>query len=469
MIRKIENENKNNIKIYVSLLVALLIIVTSLFIKGGDELSSEGIKTIGILLAFLVILITNALPIVVVSLLFVGLMALTKVTNNLGEALSGFSQPVVFFTLASFGLAAAFTTTPLSKRILKGLLKKFGKSINLVILSIMVCACLVSSIISNVPTCAVFMAISLNFLNLYQDEEDKKKAGKALMVAVPISSMIGGMMTPAGSSINLLVIGLLEDFNGTTISFVEWMACGIPLALIMLPIAWFLIIKIYKPVQVEKKEIDNFIESIDVEKKMKDKEIKTIIIASIMFILWILSSWISFFNVMVISILGCAVLFFPGINVLDVNTFLKENSWDAFFLVGTVLSIGSAMVKNGVISFISGLIPVVTLPTILFLMMVSLIVFLCLIILPVATSLVSILTLPLLTIGLSSGVSGTLIAITIALSACNCYLLPLDTVPLITYSKGYYTIKDMIKVTSILQVLLVIFIALWVSLIGAIF
>ena len=188
----------------------------------------------------------------------------------------------------------------------------------------MLFAALVSSIISNVPTCAVFMAIGLDFLNLYDNEEDKKKTGRVFMIAIPIASMIGGMMTPAGSSINLIAIGLLEAYNGSTISFVEWMLAGVPLALVLLPLAWFLIIKIYKPVEVSTEKIKDFSIKMDIPSKITGKEIKTLIIAGTMLILWVLSSWFSFFNVMVIALLGCVVLFLPGIDVLKVDVFLKK-------------------------------------------------------------------------------------------------------------------------------------------------
>ena len=53
-----------------------------------------------------------------------------------------------------------------------------------------------------------------------------------------------------------------------------------------------------------------------------------------------------------------------------------------------------------------------------------------------------------------------------ALCAGNCYLLPLDTVPLITYAKGYYSMTDMAKSTAFLQIAMVILCALWLPLVG---
>lgn len=78
------------------------------------------------------------------------------------------------------------------------------------------------------------------------------------------------------------------------------------------------------------------------------------------------------------------------------------------------------------------------------------------------------MAVPLISIALGANVSPALVMLTAALCAGNCYLLPLDTVPLITYSKGYYSMTDMAKSTAFLQLAMVILCALWLPLIGAI-
>ena len=106
------------------------------------------------------------------------------------------------------------------------------------------CTALFSSMVSNIPTTAIFMGIALGFLDIFEDEDEKKRTGKALMIAIPVSAMVGGVMTPAGSSLNLLVIGMLEQMTGITVSFVQWMVFGIPLAIVILPAAWLIITKV---------------------------------------------------------------------------------------------------------------------------------------------------------------------------------------------------------------------------------
>lgn len=448
---------------------AVAVLALSFIFPASAELSREGITTIAVLISFLVILITEALPIIVASLIYIALMPVLGAVKSFPAALTGYASPVIFFTLASFGIAAAFTAIPLSKRMLRAMLRVFGGSVKSFMFAIMLCAALVSSCVSNVPTCAVFMAIGLSFLELYSDEAERRHTGRALMIAIPVASMIGGMMTPAGSSINILAIGLLEDITGKTISFVSWMAAGIPLTILILPVAWFLMVRIYKPAEIDSDRVSRFAASLDVPKRMTDKEIKVVVVTAIMLVLWVLSSWFPKINVMIVAVLGCCAMFLPGMRVLDVKDFLRENSWDSFFLVGTIISIGNAVVANGVSDFIISKIPALQLSLPLLIAFIVCFTFAALLVVPVATSLVTVLAAPVIAIALGSSQSPALLIMTLALCAGNCYLLPLDTVTLLTYGKGYYKMTDMAKSTLPLQLWVALAMSLWIPVVGRLF
>ena len=71
-------------------------------------------------------------------------------------------------------------------------------------------------------TAAIFVAICISFLDIYgEDEAAKKQAGKVFIVCIAISATVGGMITPAGSSLNLLGINLIESLAGIRVTFVQ--------------------------------------------------------------------------------------------------------------------------------------------------------------------------------------------------------------------------------------------------------
>jgi sodium-dependent dicarboxylate transporter 2/3/5 len=59
------------------------------------------------------------------------------------------------------------------------------------------------------------------------------KYGTGLMLAAAFGASIGGMATPVGTPPNLIALGFIEQSQGLKITFFQWMAFGVPLALAM--------------------------------------------------------------------------------------------------------------------------------------------------------------------------------------------------------------------------------------------
>jgi len=312
------------------------------------------------------------------------------------------------------------------------------------------------------------MSIALKFINLFEEGEEKKSIGKTLMIAVPVATMIGGMATPASSSLNLLAIDLLERHTGYTIAFVDWMVIGIPLVIFLTPVAWFIIIKTYKPSQISSEKIEQFKRNIHVDKKIGRKEAFVISIMAAMLILWISSSWVQGIEVFTVAVLGCVLFFLPGINVLSWDEFLPSINWDVIFISGTILTIASIVEKHNIgywlveILYLSHL----TLNANLLVGFAALIAFISLLIITSAPALILVLSSPFITIAAANGVPPYFLIMTLAFCAGNCYLFPLDTVQLLTYSKGYYKMTDMARATIFMQIIMIIILAFWIPFMG---
>lgn len=166
----------------IGLLLAVTILISMNFIPVGNVLTEAGRNPLGILIAVLILLITEPIPIGASCILGIGLLALFKAVAGIPGALSGYTNPIVFFVLVSFGISAAIAKVPLSKRLLVKIISSFGRDVKTVLLSIMICAALISSIVSNVATTAIFITIALPFLNIYTDESEKKVTGKSFMI-----------------------------------------------------------------------------------------------------------------------------------------------------------------------------------------------------------------------------------------------------------------------------------------------
>jgi len=447
----------------VGAVLSLTILTGMLFIPESIGLSRQGINTLGVLTAVIVALVTEPLPIGVTCMLGIPLCVIFGVTENVTQALSGYTNHIIFFVLVSFGISEAIAKVPLSQRMLILLIKIFGTKIKNILLALMFCAAIISSIMSNLATTVIFISVVINFLNVYTDEEERRRSGKAFMIGLPLSSMIGGMITPAGSPLNILGMDFINS-AGIRISFVQWIVIGAPVAVIMLLFAWFIIGKTFKPAEVEKEKIEAYLQSLNVPKHFDAREKSVAIIVLAMLTLWILSSWVPVLNITVVGTAGFALFFLPGINVLDWKNYTRSVSWASFFLVGTMMSLGNALVVNGVSDWLVKTVFPATMnyPLFIIVFFISIIVFVLLLPIPIGPALISMLGAPFIGLARNFGISPALLLLPLVLCASNCYLLPLDTVPLLTYATGYYKMSDMPKVSFFIQLLLAALIAAWV-------
>ena len=446
-----------------SYILTVLVLAGMLFVPESIGLNRAGIRTLGVLIAVIIALVTEILPIGITCILSIALSVVFGAVPDITEALSGFTNHVLFFTLVSFGISEAIAAVPLSNRILVLLIRFFGVKSKNLLFAVMLCAAVLSSIMSNVATTAVLITVILSLLKIYDDPDERKKSGKTFMIGLPIASMIGGMMTPAGSPLNLLAMGYLED-AGIYISFVQWMVIAVPITAVALVLAWLLIGRVFEPAQIKEEKVWEYIESLQIPDHFDKKERSVCVIMAGMLILWVLSSWIPALNITVVGTIGFALLFFPGIQVLTWEGYVKHVSWASYFLIGSMMTFGNALNASGVSEWLVGTLFAgqMGLPVALIVLVICLLVFVLLIPIPIGPALISILGLPFVTLAHAWGISPVMLLMPLVLCASNCYLLPLDTVPLLTYATGYYNIADMPKVSIAIQISIAVLIALWI-------
>ena len=446
--------------------LAAAILIGMCFIPGTEALSAAGIRTICMLVAFLVMLVAGSFRLMYISFILLGLMPILGVAPTISEAAAGFGNPLILFVISSFGISAAFTELPISKRILVAILRRFGKNAELILLAMMCSTAIISGLVSSVPTCAVFLTIALSFLDLYDDPDDKKRTGRTFMIAIPVATMIGSITTPIASTINLLALSFLEELTGTTITFVQWMAAGIPIMIVTLPVAWWIILKVHSPAEISGEMVKKFIDGLSIPKRVTRPEINVLIITGIMMALWITSSWVRSINIVVVTLLGVCAYCIPQLNALKFDSFVKNIGWDPVFLFATLLSLGSLMHLNGVSEWMISLMPVLVAPTPLVIAFGAVLFFAMLLIIPIAPSLVPIMAPSMVALALGAGSSPEIMMLMVAICGCCCFLLPLDTVPLLSYGKGYFSFKDMFVSSLPIQAFIIIVTSLWLTVIG---
>lgn len=443
-------------------LLSASVLIGMHFIPESIGLERAGIHTLGVLIALIIAMVTSPLPLGIVCMLGVPLMVVFQVTPNIGTALTGYTNHILFFVLVSFGISEAITKVPLSKRFLVLLIKMFGCKTKNILFSLMLCASILSSIMSNVATTAVFVSVVMNFLKIYEEDE-RRHSAKAFMIGLPIASMIGGMMTPAGSPLNILGMDFLIE-AGVEISFVQWMCIGVPIAMVSLLVAWQIIYVVFKPEEVTEEKVQEYLKSLDIPSIFSFEEKYVLAVVLCTFTLWVLSSWIPGLNITVVGTIAFAFLFIPGIEILKWKEYTRSVSWASFFLIGTMMSLGSALSTNGVSTWLVNILfqQELHISPHLIVGLLCVTVFLLLIPIPIGPALISMLGGPFISMAYAWGVSPAVMIMPLVICASCCFLLPLDTVPLLTYVTGYYKMSDMPKVSIVIQIFIGVCVSLWV-------
>ena len=153
------------------------------------------------------------------------------------------ASPILMLFLGGFVLADAAAKYGLDRNLAGVMLRPFGTRPAALLGGLMLITALLSMFVSNTATTAAMMAVVLP-VAASLDTDDRFRV--ALILAVPVAANIGGLGTPVGSPPNAIALGRLDD-QGLPVDFIEWMAFAVPIAMALLALAWWLLVRRYPP------------------------------------------------------------------------------------------------------------------------------------------------------------------------------------------------------------------------------
>ena len=424
-------------------LIVLYVVIVSLPSPAGLPIAGQ--RALALMVVAVVAWIKEVLPMGVLAILFTVIQHPLKIMP-LGPAVENFAIPTVLFVIASFFLALGMFESGLSKRLALWLSVK-ADSDPKKLLTYMVCAAgAVSSVISDIPVTAAFFPIALAILQENKMEPGKSNYGKALMIGIPFAALIGGVGTPAGSSLNVLALGMLQSTAKISVPFASWAAIGIPMVIIMLPIAAWILLKMLPP------EVDTLVGGETIKKEyaalgeMKTQEYKFIILLVLMLITWFTDFWHKV-PLPVSTIIGTTLFFVPGIDLLTWDKVKNKISWDVILLIGATNSLGLALWKTGAAAWMAkaALGGIGSFSPLMIVVAISSFVTIIHLLVPVNNALVAVMVPALVALSVTLNMSPAYLVLPMAFTASSAFLLPLDPVPLLTYAGGYYKMTDYFK------------------------
>ena len=191
---------------------------------------------------------TEALPLTATALLPFLVLPLSGVMDA-GDAASAYYSPTMFLILGGAFLALAIERTNLHCRLAVYMLNVMGRrgGPTQLLLAFMLATALLSTMISNTSTALIMMPMALAVLvagGVGADRSDGLSG--ALPLGIAFAASIGGLGTIIGSPTNPIAVGLIEETTGVQITFGQWMIYGMPIVLIGVPLAAFIIARVQR-------------------------------------------------------------------------------------------------------------------------------------------------------------------------------------------------------------------------------
>lgn len=197
--------------------------------------------------------ITEAIPIPATGLLPLALFPLLGV-GSIGETAAPYSNPIIFLFLGGFLLAAAMERWGLHRRLALSIIRSVGTAPRRLVAGFLASAAFLSMWISNTATTLLLLPIGVSVLELGDRARGDPETGPgkprggdlapALVAAIAFGAGIGGVATLIGTPPNALTAAFLLESYGFQVGFARWMAIGVPLSLLALPLTYLVLVRL---------------------------------------------------------------------------------------------------------------------------------------------------------------------------------------------------------------------------------
>lgn len=389
--------------------------------------------------------VTSLIPLTVLQIF--GVLSPTEVAEAYGS-------PLILLLLGGFIISKAMERSGAHRRIALGMINLFGgDSSRQLVFGFMAAAAVLSMWISNTATTLMLLPVALAVLEKAGD----KRLAAPLMLGIAYAASIGGIGTPIGTPPNLVFMQVYQEQTGKSVGFTEWMTWGVPVVLLMVPIAgWWLTRSLTYRGGFHLPDVG----------KWRVDERRVLMIFALTALAWItrkepFGGWTELLGVNAndasVALTAVILMFVVpngrGEKLLDWPT-AASIPWGVLLLFGGGICLAKGFVASGLSSMVGDTLSVLASWPLILMMLV-----LCLAVtfLTEATSNTAstVLLMPVLAAAaLATGVDPRLLMVPAAMSASCAFMLPVATAPnSIIYGSGCVTTQQMAREGLVLNIL----------------
>ncbi|BDI61823.1 SLC13 family permease [Qipengyuania nanhaisediminis] len=421
---------------------------------------------------------TEAVPLPVTALLPFVWLPLGGVMSA-RETASAYYAPILFLLLGGAFIALAIERTGLHRRLSLAILRVIGSDggQGRLLLAFMVSAAVLSMLISNTSTALIMMPMALAVLQGGGGALARPDAPGvippthglygALVMGIAFAASIGGLGTIVGSPTNGIAVQLLDDMIGLEISFAAWMALGLPVVMVGVPLAAFIIARVQR-VAAHDFDLVAARAAIDDHSPWTLAQKRLVPIIALTFIAWMTRRWVAPF-LPEDSWTDGTIAVIAALSLFLIPDGSRENGrsrplltwreadrapWGVILMFGGGLALASGMQASGLATWLgNALLPLEAVPLFLIgLAIVAMVILVTEFASNVATASAIIPVVASLAAALGLGPDAILIAMPAALAASWGFILPAGTGPnAIAWATGHLTIGKLVRAGLVLD------------------
>ncbi|ELB2923786.1 SLC13 family permease [Vibrio alginolyticus] len=397
------------------------------------------------ILVFVAILwLTEAIHVSITALL-IPLLAVFLGVFNTQAALNNFSNSIIFLFLGGFALAAALHKQKLDQAIAdKVLLLARGKMSVAVFMLFGVSAGL-SMWISNTATAAMMLPLVLGVMTKL-DAKKNHNTFLFVLLGIAYSASIGGIATLVGSPPNAIAAAEVG------LSFTEWMKFGVPISLVLMPLAILVLYTMTKPDLSHKFDLDHQ------PVEWTNGKMITLAIFLLTVTLWIFSKPINamlggFAKFDTLVAIG-AILLLGASRAVEWKDIEKTTDWGVLILFGGGICLSNVLKTTGTSVFLAHSLSGFLEQAGILLTILAVVAFVVFLTEFASNTASAALLVPVFaTIAEALGMSPVILSALIAVAASCAFMLPVATPPnAIVFGTGHIKQKEMMRIGFVLNI-----------------
>lgn len=346
------------------LLIGALALAASLFIPTPAGLSREGFVVAGLVVLMAAWWMTEAIPLTATALMPFIVLPFAGVLSA-GDTASAYYSPILFLILGGAFIALAIERTGLHRRLAFAILGAIGSGGGQfrMLLAFMLSAAILSMLISNTSTTLIMMPMAIAVLAGAQgsatpDPEApayRDGLNGALPIGIAFAASIGGLGTLVGSPTNAIAVGLLNETIDVSISFARWSAFGLPIVIIGVPLAAWIIARVQR---IDAHPFDSAAarEAVHEDRAWSSAERRLMVLVAVTFIAWMTLPWVktmlpegSWTDGTVAILAGLALFLLPDGSGRPLLTWAEADRapWGVIMMFGGGLALAAGMGASG--------------------------------------------------------------------------------------------------------------------------